>query len=43
MEELAGIVLLLLALGLTVNLVTDGRDGARAWLRAKFLGQGVPS
>lgn len=41
MEELAGIVLLLLAVGFTVNLINGGRDGARAWVRAKLLGHGA--
>lgn len=39
MEQFAGIVLLALAAALVINLVTGGRDGVRAWLRAKFLGR----
>lgn len=39
MEGLAGVVLLLLALAIAVNVVNHGPAGAKAWARAKFLGR----
>lgn len=39
MEQFAGLVLLVLAVALFVNLVQGGPAQVRAWLRAKFLGQ----
>lgn len=38
MEQFAGIVLLVLATALFVNLVQGGPKQVRAWMRAKFLG-----
>jgi hypothetical protein len=38
MEELARVVLALLALVLLLQLIQRGPGGARDWLRAKFLG-----
>jgi hypothetical protein len=37
-EQLAQLLLALLALALFVQLVKNGPGGAVAWLRAKFLG-----
>jgi hypothetical protein len=39
MEQFAGLVLLILAAALLVNLAQGGPAQVRAWLRAKFLGQ----
>ena len=39
MEELARVLLALLALALVINLARRGPSGPRDWLRAKFLGR----
>lgn len=39
MEELSGILLLLIATALVINLIKGGRAGVTAWLRAKALGR----
>jgi len=39
MEELARLVILLLAAALVIALVNDGPAGVRAWANAKFLGR----
>lgn len=39
MEELARLALLLLAVALAINLVTNGTAGVKAWAAAKFLGR----
>lgn len=38
MEELARVLLLLMAAALAINLVQAGPAGAKDWLRAKFIG-----
>lgn len=40
MEELAGILLALLAAGVLLALVNYGPTGVRAFVRAKFVGRG---
>jgi hypothetical protein len=37
-EQIATILLGLVALALLIQLATNGPDGARAWMAAKFLG-----
>jgi hypothetical protein len=39
MEQFAGLVLLVLAVALFVNLVQGGPGQVKAWLSAKFLGK----
>lgn len=39
MEELARLVILLLAAALIIALVNDGPGGVKKWARAKFLGR----
>jgi hypothetical protein len=39
MEQLAGILLMVIASALFVNFVQGGPGQARRWLAAKFLGQ----
>jgi hypothetical protein len=39
MEQLARVLLALLALALFIQLVQHGPGGAATWLKAKFLGQ----
>lgn len=39
MDRFATFALLVLAAALLVQLVVNGRDGVRDWLRAKFLGR----
>ncbi|MFL5901242.1 MAG: hypothetical protein ACJ75S_08605 [Solirubrobacterales bacterium] len=42
MEELARLLLLLVAVALVINLIKHGPDGAKKWLAAKFLGRNPP-
>jgi hypothetical protein len=39
MEELARVVLVMLAIALVINLIQHGPGGVRTWLRAKMLGK----
>lgn len=42
MEELARVLLLLIAVALVINLIKNGPEGVKAWLAAKFLGRNAP-
>lgn len=43
MEEFARLLILLVTVALVINLIKNGPEGVKAWLRAKFLGRNAPA